>query len=57
MLCGHDRGLIFLFSPVAYPLSVCLDKLLGHEDLRTYTRTELAELVKVQHVSQPAYRL
>ena len=41
---------LFLFSPVAYPISLVLDKLLGKEEgITQYNRREMATLVRLQH--------
>jgi predicted RND superfamily exporter protein len=42
------RLIIVVFFPVAYPISVVLDGVLGHEGQRQYTRRELAVLMDVQ---------
>lgn len=42
--------IIGLFFPFSYPVSLMLDKMLGHESLRKYTRKELAALMDVQQV-------
>lgn len=40
--------LIGLLWPIAYPLSLLLDLLFGHEGVKIYTRNELAALLHVQ---------
>jgi len=44
---------IFLFLPVAYPISLALDHLLGHDEgITQYNRREMATLVRLQHQEQ-----
>jgi metal transporter CNNM len=39
-----------IFSPIAYPVSLLLDYILGHDHgLTIYSKTELATMVKIQH--------
>lgn len=40
--------LIGVLWPLAYPLSLLLDLLFGHEGVKIYTRNELAALLHVQ---------
>jgi CBS domain containing-hemolysin-like protein len=41
--------LIFILYPIAYPISLLLDFILGHEDgIRIYNRNEIAEMMKIQ---------
>ncbi len=41
---------MFIFFPIAYPLSKLLDLILGVEEkLPTYSRRELSTMVKIQH--------
>eukprot|EP00899_Mesostigma_viride_P005795 jgi/Mesvir1/15216/Mv06446-RA.1 len=39
---------MFLFLPIAYPVSICLDKALGHEIATVYSREELLKLIEIQ---------
>ena len=44
---------ITLFLPVAYPISLALDRLLGHDEgITQYNRREMATLVRLQHQEQ-----
>lgn len=41
---------MMLFFPIAYPISVALDRLLGHDEgITQYNRREMATLVRLQH--------
>lgn len=40
------RVLIFILWPIAYPLAIVLEKLLGSEDETVWTRQELGEIIK-----------
>lgn len=41
---------LFLFFPIAYPISLALDQLLGKEEgITQYNRREMATLVRLQH--------
>mmetsp|Transcript_7729 Transcript_7729/g.11647 ORF Transcript_7729/g.11647 Transcript_7729/m.11647 type:complete len:508 (+) Transcript_7729:10-1533(+) len=41
--------LMIIFFPIAYPVGILLDHLLGHEGIRQYTRDEIGTLVEIQH--------
>jgi CBS domain containing-hemolysin-like protein len=43
------RFLVMLFLPISWPISWALDRCLGREGLRRYTRKELATLMRVQN--------
>ena len=43
-------AVLFIFFPIAYPVSKILDYLLGvDEKITNYNRTQLSEMVKIQH--------
>lgn len=48
-LSGLVWLVICVFFPVAYPISWLLDKLLGHEGLRRYTREEVRRREGLRH--------
>jgi metal transporter CNNM len=45
------RVVIFLFYPVAFPLSWCLDKAMGKEIATTYSTSEMMKLLQI-HVME-----
>ncbi|EIE24396.1 DUF21-domain-containing protein [Coccomyxa subellipsoidea C-169] len=49
------RGAMLLLSPIAWPLSYILDKVLGHEVGNIYTRSELKHLIQI-HVENPQHQ-
>ena len=49
---------LFVFYPIAYPLSKALDFILGHDEgLTTYNRIELRTMVRIQHEIREKERL
>lgn len=50
MLAPMVYLVLILFSPIAYPISVMLDVLVGKDEpITTYNKLELEQLVKIQH--------
>jgi len=49
-LAPFVRGLIFILSPIAYPISIALDMWLGHDDgMTVFNRREIAAMVSIMH--------
>lgn len=42
------RLIMFVLSPISWPIAYCLDVCLGHQQLRKYTRDEISALMRVQ---------
>jgi metal transporter CNNM len=40
---------MFVFSPISYPISILLDYILGHQELTIYSKKELATMMTIQH--------
>jgi len=47
-MTGFVRLLVILFFPISRPIASLLDRILGHQALRAYTRQEIATFVSMQ---------